>query len=88
MKWSGRKPLLSAGGSEHRAQRIASVGIIDLYCQRQACRHRQLVEHFGQAYSPPTDAAGYPLRKGCGACDVCAASRGLQSARTSGSPTP
>ena len=28
------------------------------------CRHQSLVEHFGQAYSQPTEA-------GCGACDVC-----------------
>ena len=31
------------------------------YCQSAVCRHRFLVEYFGQAYSAPT----------CGACDVC-----------------
>jgi len=34
------------------------------YCTRMVCRHRQLVEHFGQAWE------GGP---GCGACDVCLA---------------
>ncbi len=29
------------------------------------CRHRQLSEHFGQAYTPPEG------RHACGACDVC-----------------
>ncbi|MFT5291132.1 MAG: ATP-dependent DNA helicase RecQ [Planctomycetota bacterium] len=33
------------------------------------CRHRQLVEHFGQAYERPTDLADGV--EGCGACDVC-----------------
>jgi len=31
------------------------------YCQSAACRHRLLVEYFGQAYEPAR----------CGACDVC-----------------
>jgi ATP-dependent DNA helicase RecQ len=31
------------------------------YCQSAACRHRLLVEYFGQAYGPVR----------CGACDVC-----------------
>jgi ATP-dependent DNA helicase RecQ len=31
------------------------------YCQSAACRHRALVEYFGQAYGPAR----------CGACDVC-----------------
>ncbi len=38
------------------------------FATRLVCRHRQLVEHFGQGYAPlpAEDAAG-----GCGACDVC-----------------
>ena len=38
------------------------------YTTRFVCRHRQLVEHFGQRYEPaPLDAQA----TGCGACDVC-----------------
>jgi ATP-dependent DNA helicase RecQ len=66
-------PRGTTGGSEHRAQRIASVGVIDLYCQQQVCRHRQLLEHFGQTL-PPSQGG---TQGGCGACDVC-----------DGSPTP
>ncbi len=36
------------------------------YTTRLVCRHRQLAEHFGQAYEPPGGA-----EDGCGACDVC-----------------
>jgi len=36
------------------------------FTTRFVCRHRQLVEHFGQTYEPPEDA-----ESGCGACDVC-----------------
>ncbi len=36
------------------------------YCQPVACRHRQLVEYFGQAYE----------RENCGACDVCLGENG------------
>jgi ATP-dependent DNA helicase RecQ len=32
------------------------------YATRLVCRHRQMVEHFGQTYEGPA---------GCGACDVC-----------------
>ncbi len=39
------------------------------FATRLVCRHRQLVEHFGQAYAPPRTAAQGPV--GCGACDVC-----------------
>ncbi|MFO0810438.1 MAG: RecQ family ATP-dependent DNA helicase [Gemmataceae bacterium] len=31
------------------------------YCQAPTCRHRMLVEHFGQPFAP----------ENCGACDVC-----------------
>jgi ATP-dependent DNA helicase RecQ len=34
-----------------------------LFCQTPRCRHRALVEHFGQAYE----------KENCGACDVCLA---------------
>ena len=34
---------------------------IDRYCRGAVCRHKSLVEYFGQVYTAPT----------CGACDVC-----------------
>jgi len=42
---------------------IARLGQMMNYASRLVCRHRQLVEHFGQAWDAPAD--------GCGACDVC-----------------
>src|SRR5262249_31053736 len=41
---------------------LARLGEVRNFATRLVCRHRQLVEHFGQAYSAP---------EGCGACDVC-----------------
>jgi ATP-dependent DNA helicase RecQ len=46
---------------------IARLGEMMNYATRLVCRHRQLVEHFGQSYASPADAAA----GGCGACDVC-----------------
>jgi ATP-dependent DNA helicase RecQ len=37
------------------------------YANGAICRHRQLVEYFGQAYEAPAGDGG----NGCGACDVC-----------------
>ena len=39
------------------------------FTSKFVCRHRQLVEHFGQEYEPPTDVDSD--LQGCGACDVC-----------------
>jgi ATP-dependent DNA helicase RecQ len=39
------------------------------YTTRFVCRHRQLVEHFGQRYEPPPREGD--ADDGCGACDVC-----------------
>ena len=41
--------------AEARADRIVA------FAETRACRHAQVAEHFGEAFSPP-----------CGACDVCA----------------
>jgi ATP-dependent DNA helicase RecQ len=38
------------------------------YAVSPLCRHRLLVEHFGQTYRQP---AGLAAADGCGACDVC-----------------
>lgn len=37
---------------------------MDRYCRSAVCRHKVLVEHFGQTYEAPTSS-------GCGACDHC-----------------
>ena len=39
------------------------------YTTRFVCRHRQLVEYFGQEWERPADLA--ESVSGCGACDVC-----------------
>ncbi|MCK6486821.1 MAG: RecQ family ATP-dependent DNA helicase [Planctomycetes bacterium] len=42
------------------------------YAVAPVCRHRQLVEHFAQAWPPPDAGPGtYSSSDGCGACDVC-----------------
>jgi ATP-dependent DNA helicase RecQ len=45
---------------------LKRLGEMANYATRLTCRHRQLVEHFGQAYQAPGDG-----EHGCGACDVC-----------------
>ncbi len=42
---------------------IARLGRMVSFATRPICRHRQLVEYFGQEYDAAAD--------GCGACDVC-----------------
>ena len=50
------------------AASIDRLGRMMTFTTRHVCRHRQLVEYFGQTWQPPADAeAG----SGCGACDVC-----------------
>lgn len=45
---------------------IARLNEMTNYATRLTCRHRQLVEHFGQVYAAPDG-----VERGCGACDVC-----------------
>jgi len=42
-------------------QSETNLELMERYCTSVRCRHRALVEHFGQTYEPPN----------CGACDVC-----------------
>ncbi|MGH8583601.1 MAG: RecQ family ATP-dependent DNA helicase, partial [Gammaproteobacteria bacterium] len=42
-------------------QALASLRVMEQYCTAVTCRHRALVEHFGQRYATPD----------CAACDVC-----------------
>jgi len=54
-----------AGGSADPAQlagALARLSEMMDYATRLVCRHRQMVEHFGQTYEGPAS---------CGACDVC-----------------
>jgi ATP-dependent DNA helicase RecQ len=70
--WKGlvERPNAETGEALDPAQLAGAVARLSEmmnYATRLVCRHRQLVEHFGQAYAAPpgTDAGG------CGACDVC-----------------
>jgi ATP-dependent DNA helicase RecQ len=44
-----------------RASSLQHLQDIDRYCRGAVCRHKALVEHFGQKYAVPS----------CGACDLC-----------------
>jgi ATP-dependent DNA helicase RecQ len=46
---------------EAAQQMRASLGLMERYCSAMSCRHRALVEHFGQTYD----------RENCAACDAC-----------------
>ncbi len=67
-------------GTEVAADFVASsmmhIEAMDRYCRSAVCRHKALVEHFGQTYEAPgrgaDDADGDGESKiGCGACDHC-----------------
>ncbi|HWL94724.1 MAG TPA: DNA helicase RecQ [Phycisphaerae bacterium] len=57
--------MLSSDGSEageqNKAAQIELLHHLQAYCQPFDCRHRRLVEYFGQAFA----------KRECGACDVC-----------------
>ncbi|MBF0501257.1 MAG: RecQ family ATP-dependent DNA helicase [Candidatus Riflebacteria bacterium] len=76
---SMRDGMMSA---ERRSVMEKQLKEIGRYAVAPVCRHRLLVEHFGQTYPPPdtgnitkmkpTDAVSdLPESVGCGACDVC-----------------
>jgi ATP-dependent DNA helicase RecQ len=60
--WEG---LMRAQAGPALRAKLRLLGEIDRFCRAARCRHRALVEHFGQ------DWPGGP----CGACDVCDAQR-------------
>ena len=49
---------------------LERLGLMMGFTTRFVCRHRQLVEHFGQTWTPPGESSG-GAPQGCGACDVC-----------------
>ena len=57
------KFILSADDSDSKAERVHMEKLSDMYgfCCDAACRHRELVEYFGQDYD----------KDNCGACDFC-----------------
>jgi ATP-dependent DNA helicase RecQ len=66
--WKGliERPNVERGevlGPEQLAGALARLGEMMNFATRLVCRHRQLVEHFGQDFA---SGGG-----GCGACDVC-----------------
>ena len=48
---------------------LQRLGAMMNFANRFVCRHRQLVEYFGQSYERPAELADDV--QGCGACDVC-----------------
>jgi ATP-dependent DNA helicase RecQ len=50
---------------------IARLGGMMNFATRFLCRHRQLVEYFGESYAPPDAPAPNGTEASCGACDVC-----------------
>lgn len=64
IKWS-RMMTKSAEESEGDTSwlpvALEHINEMDRYCNRTLCRHRQLVNHFGQSFA----------KENCGACDIC-----------------
>ena len=74
------KSLMERGHDEARANGVAvddeilsssidRLGAMMSYTTKLVCRHRQLVEYFGQEWTRP-EGLGDEVQ-GCGACDVC-----------------
>ena len=55
------KKLTEEDAPQSRAASLRSLEAIDSFCTGIVCRHRRLVEHFGQTWD----------RESCSACDVC-----------------
>jgi ATP-dependent DNA helicase RecQ len=61
------KSMVDRGGEDitpdpaHVQSAIRHLNDIDRYCAGTTCRHRALVQYFGQEYAPES----------CGACDIC-----------------
>ena len=53
--------IIEDGEPDNLATSMTSLNHMANYCTGVTCRHRQLVEHFGEAWH----------RDSCGACDVC-----------------
>jgi ATP-dependent DNA helicase RecQ len=52
--------MIEESGKENREQALRSLHDMHEYCHGVTCRHRHLVEYFGQTLDTP-----------CGACDIC-----------------
>ena len=64
MTWKSivEKSAAEAGaGPDFVRSAVAHIEDMNRYCRGAICRHKVLVEHFGQAFEPPN----------CGACDIC-----------------
>ncbi len=57
MTW---KRIMDSSGEASEAA-LAALNSIDRFCKSTQCRHKSLVEHFGQAFD----------QANCGACDIC-----------------
>jgi ATP-dependent DNA helicase RecQ len=52
--------LMASSGEANEAA-LESLQLLDRFCKSIQCRHKSLVEHFGQAFE----------QANCGACDIC-----------------
>ncbi|MFI4855944.1 MAG: RecQ family ATP-dependent DNA helicase, partial [Phycisphaerales bacterium JB065] len=69
-KWKSlmERSAAEAGiGREQLQPQFELLGHMQRYAASMTCRHKALVEYFGQEYQPPEGVEG----PGCGACDVC-----------------
>ena len=55
------RKLTEEDSPQSRAASLKTLEAMDNFCTGVSCRHRQLVEYFGQEWD----------RESCGACDVC-----------------
>ncbi|MBL8839930.1 MAG: DNA helicase RecQ [Planctomycetes bacterium] len=75
--WHSWKNLLERssregeGSPEDVAAAVKRIGQMLAFASGAQCRHRFLVEHFGETWSGGAAAAGSAGAGGCGACDVC-----------------
>ena len=60
MKWRRMNSALASDAADHAD---VNLQLMERFCTSVSCRHRALVEHFGQTYKP----------EDCQACDVCLA---------------
>ena len=72
MKKMIQKSAAEAGADpEFVAASMKHLDDMDRYARGALCRHRALVEHFGQKYASPVPPVEGEADGGCRACDVC-----------------
>jgi ATP-dependent DNA helicase RecQ len=59
------RQIIETSETADRDQKMRMLSDMYAFCRRERCRHRALVEYFGQAWA----------RSSCGSCDVCTTER-------------